>query len=78
MTEPNDAQTRRQIAPVICYPTDTLPQPDMALYSKARTALTPVDKATAAPREAAAIRVPAGHFLRIHSVEGPQVGDLRR
>ena len=76
MTEPNDAQTRRQIAPVICYPTDTLPQPDMALYAKARTALTPVDKATAAPREAAAIRVPAGHFLRIHSVEGPQVGDL--
>lgn len=73
---PVDANARRAIAPVICYPTDTLPQPDMALYQRARKDLTPVSEATASPREAACIRVPAGHFLRIHSVDGPQVGDL--
>ena len=28
------------------------------------------------PREAKAFEVPAGHFFRIVSVEGPQVGDL--
>ena len=73
---PSDAEARRAIEPVICYPTDTLPQPDMALYASFRDDLTSVDEAVAAPREAAAIKVPAGHFLRIHSVDGPQVGDL--
>lgn len=73
---PDDAETRRAVRPVICYPTDTLPQPDMALYARARAVLDPVSEAVAAPREAAAIEVPAGHFLRIHSVEGAQVGDL--
>ena len=73
---PNDADARRSVPPVICYPTETLPQPDMAMYARFREQLKTVDQATAAPREAAAIRVPAGHFLRIKSVEGPQVGDL--
>ena len=73
---PLDAEERRAIEPVICYPTETLPQPDMALYASFRDGLVVVDTTTAAPREAAAIKVPAGHFLRIHSVEGPQVGDL--
>lgn len=73
---PNDADARRSVPPVICYPTETLPQPDMAMYARFRERLETVDQATAAPREAAAIRVPAGHFLRIKSVEGPQVGDL--
>jgi len=73
---PLDAEERRAIEPVICYPTETLPQPDMALYASFRDGLEVVDTTTAAPREAAAIKVPAGHFLRIHSVEGPQVGDL--
>ncbi len=74
--EPKDAAARRAIAPVICYPTDTLPQPDMAMYETARGRATPVAEITVAPRDAASIRVPAGQFLRIHSVEGPQVGDL--
>jgi len=73
---PKDADARRAIPPVICYPTDTLPQPDMALYSAARAQLTKVAHATVPPRDAAAIIVPAGHFLRIYSIEGPQVGDL--
>ena len=73
---PSDAQARRAVAPVICYPTGTLPKPDMATYTRARADVTQIAEATAAPRDAACIRVPAGHFLRIHSVEGPQVGDL--
>ncbi len=73
---PDDADVRRAVAPVICYPTDTLPQPDMATYDRLRQDVTPIAEAIAAPREAAAITVPAGHILRIHSVDGPQVGDL--
>jgi uncharacterized protein YcgI (DUF1989 family) len=48
----------------------------MALYQAARDRLSPISRVTAAPRDAAVITVPAGHFLRIHSVDGPQVGDL--
>ncbi len=73
---PADAAARAALAPVICYPPDTLPAPDMALLRRARASLTPVAEALAAPRQAATFLVPAGHFFRIHSVEGPQVGDL--
>lgn len=73
---PQDADDRRAVAPVICYPTDALPQPDMALYSRARQAVTKVNSVLVPPREAASIDVPAGHFIRIVSIEGPQVGDL--
>ncbi len=75
-TAPHDAAARRAVVPVICYPTDTLPQPDMAMLDALRHEVTHVAEAVAAPREAAAIEVPAGHILRIHSVQGPQVGDL--
>ncbi|WP_439153955.1 urea carboxylase-associated family protein [Yoonia sp.] len=73
---PRDADERRAVPPVICYLTDTLPQPDMAIYTAARTDLVETDHVTALPRSAAAVVVPAGHFLRIVSVGGPQVGDL--
>ena len=73
---PPDAEARRAIPPVICYPTETLPQPDLSLYARARKGARKVDEALAPPREAASFRVPAGHFFRITSVEGPQVGDL--
>lgn len=73
---PDDADARRAIPPVICYPTDTLPLPDMALYGAARQALRSVKTVVAPARDAASVIVPAGHFLRIHSVDGPQVGDL--
>lgn len=73
---PSDAAARRAVAPVICYPVEGLSQPDMALYRRLRAGLTPVSEHFAAPREAASFRVPAGHFFRIHSVDGPQVGDL--
>ncbi|WP_375259227.1 urea carboxylase-associated family protein [Citreimonas sp.] len=73
---PHDAEARRAVPPVICYPTDTLPRPDLELYSQALASAEVVDVVTVAPREAATFRVPAGQFFRIVSVEGPQVGDL--
>ena len=76
LSAPEDADVRRAIPPVICYPTETLPAPDMLLYTAAREAVTAVDDVIVPPRDAAAIIVPAGHFLRIHSIDGPQVGDL--
>ena len=75
-TPPPDADARRAIRPVICYPNDTLPPAPMAIYEAARATLRPVAEIIAPPRDAACFRVPAGHFFRIHSVDGPQVGDL--
>ena len=76
MTAPSDADARRSIPPVICYPLDALQQPDLALYAAARATASKLSEATAAPREAACFEVPAGCFFRISSIEGPQVGDL--
>lgn len=73
---PKDAEARRAAKPVICYPVESLQQPDMALYRAAREGVTKIDEVVAPPREAATFTVPAGHFFRITSVEGPQVGDL--
>ena len=76
MIEPKDGAARRAVAPVICYPVSDLPQPNLGLYQKASEGAALVAQAIVAPREAACIKVPAGSFLRITSVEGPQVGDL--
>ncbi len=73
---PSDAAARRAVRPVICYPTETLPAPDLALYRRARDGARKVAEVTVAPREAATFRADAGQFFRITSVEGPQVGDL--
>lgn len=73
---PQDAEARRAVPPVICYPTDTLPTPPMALYDHALSGASLVSQTQAAPRAACWFRVPAGSFFRITSVEGPQVGDL--
>ena len=73
---PADADARRAIKPVICYPTETLPKPDVALYQSAFEGAEKVDEVVIPPRDAASIEVPAGHLLRILCPEGPQVGDL--
>ena len=73
---PPDAEARRAVLPVICYPNETLPQPDMALYRGALAGALPMASVMAAPRDACHFRVSAGQFFRIRSVEGPQVGDL--
>ncbi len=76
MVEPNDAATRRAIEPVVCYPPETLPPPDLKLYGMARKGASKVAEILVPPREARTFRVDAGQFFRISSVEGPQVGDL--
>ena len=76
MDEPEDASARRAVAPVICYPVETLPQPDLAAYHKAREGWRQVAEVIVPPREARCFDVQAGDFFRIVSVEGPQVGDL--
>jgi hypothetical protein len=48
----------------------------MECYQKARENLTLVDETIIPPRQAKTFSVPAGHFFRIVSIEGPQVGDL--
>ena len=73
---PADAQARRDIAPVICYPVETLPKPDLAAYRAARDGWEKIDSVIITAREAACFNVPAGCFFRIVSIEGPQVGDL--
>jgi len=73
---PVDATTRKAVRPVICYPVDGLPRPDLAAYRTAREGWSLVSDVLVPAREARAFEVPAGHFFRIISVEGPQVGDL--
>ncbi|MFZ5964011.1 urea carboxylase-associated family protein [Thalassococcus sp. BH17M4-6] len=76
MTQPPDADARRAVPPVICYPTDDLAQPDLAAYLQALDTAKVTGTVIVPPRDARTFRVPAGHFFRITSVEGPQVGDL--
>ncbi|WP_425099810.1 urea carboxylase-associated family protein [Tropicibacter sp. S64] len=77
MTQPPpDAAARRAIPPVICYPTETLPQPDLDLYTRALSTAEVTATHTAAPRDACAFRVRAGQFFRIACTTGSQVGDL--
>jgi hypothetical protein len=73
---PADADARRAVAPVICYPAEALPPPDLSAYRAARAAAAKTGETLVPAREGRAFRVPAGHFFRIVSVEGPQVGDL--
>jgi uncharacterized protein len=73
---PVDAAARRGITPVICYPVGGLPQPDLAALRAARVGWTQTQTLRIPPREARVFTVPAGHYFRILSVEGPQVGDL--
>lgn len=73
---PADAATRKAIAPVICYPVEGLPRPDLAPYLAARDGWKMVSETLVPAREARCFDVPAGHFFRIVSVDGPQVGDL--
>ncbi|WP_415183875.1 urea carboxylase-associated family protein [Phaeovulum sp.] len=73
---PADAAARKAVQPVICYPVEGLPAPDMAAIRAARDGWEKVREVLIPPREAGCFEVPAGWFFRIRSVEGPQVGDL--
>ena len=76
MTEPVDANARRAVRPVICYPVETLPQPDLETYAGFRRQAVKTGEVVVPPRDAATFKVPAGGFFRISAADGPQVGDL--
>ncbi len=73
---PQDAEARKAIKPIVCYPIDSLPAYDETLFVDARNSMELVDKIIVAPRDAETFSIPAGHFFRITCPEGPQVGDL--
>lgn len=75
-TPPEDANARRAIKPVICYPDTTLPEVPIDEWVQALDGAEVIETVIAAPREAASFTVKAGQFFRIRSVDGPQVGDL--
>jgi uncharacterized protein len=73
---PADAEARRAVRPVICYPVDALRPADMRRYAALRAGLRKISGVLVPPRDARAFQVPAGHVFRISCTEGPQVGDL--
>lgn len=74
--QPNDADARRAVKPVIVYRSDALQTPDIATYRKARSDAEKVGESIVAPRTGGTFRVKAGQFFRISCIEGTQVGDL--
>ena len=73
---PIDARLRRETRPVICYPTDKLPQPNMVSLKMARHSMNKISEILVPPREAECFEIPKAHFFRISSINGAQVGDL--
>ncbi|MFV1852220.1 MAG: urea carboxylase-associated family protein [Thalassospira sp.] len=73
---PADADERRAVKPVVVYPNGTLPEPDFETLAAFKASMTKTDEVIVPPRDAKTFRVPKGHFFRIVSIEGPQVGDL--
>ena len=73
---PSDADDRKSIEPVVCYPITTLPPYDPAYFKEAKSDLELISSTLIEPRDAKTFDVPAGHFFRIICPEGPQVGDL--
>ncbi len=76
MAEPPDAEARRAIEPVTCYPSELLAPPDLDAYRAAFVNYRKTAEVRVPPRDAATFRAPRGGVFRISSVEGPQVGDL--
>lgn len=72
---PADASERRSVAAVVAYPNKDHTASQSALAA-ARNSMRLVDSVQIEPRTAGTFEVPAGHFFRIVSTEGPQVGDL--
>ena len=73
---PGDAAARRAAKQVVVYQVAHLPRFDAAFYARARAGMSKVDEIVVPPRQGRAFGVPAGHFFRIVSIDGPQVGDL--
>ena len=71
-----DAEQRKAIPPVICYPVGQLQVTPMELFFRARKNFELVESLEVPPREARTFEIPASHFFQIVCVDGPQVGDL--
>ena len=76
MISPDDAIKRKEIQPVICYPNDTLPDPELSLLKDHRKGSLLINTIIIPPRQGVCFPVKSGQFFRIISSEGPQVGDL--
>jgi uncharacterized protein YcgI (DUF1989 family) len=76
MPIPNDAEDRKDITPVICYPNNNLQNYDRVFYDSVKKDMKFVKKIIIPPRSAGTIEIPAGFIFRILSTDGPQVGDL--
>jgi uncharacterized protein YcgI (DUF1989 family) len=76
LTPPPDAAARRSRRPVIAYSVERLTHFDAGFYAAARVGWSKLDELIVPPRDGRSFTVPRGHFFRIVSVEGPQVGDL--
>lgn len=70
------SKSRIPAKPIICYSIENLPTFDKAFYHNAHDSMEKIDEVLVQPRDGATFNVPAGHFFRIISVEGSQVGDL--
>ena len=70
------SKSRIPAKPIICYSVENLPAFDRVFYDNARDGMEKIDEVLVQPRDGASFNVPAGHFFRINSVEGSQVGDL--
>ncbi|WP_169570275.1 urea carboxylase-associated family protein [Sneathiella limimaris] len=73
---PTDAETRKAVEPVICYPSDSLNESGLGYRAHLREDLELLDTVTVPPRDARCFEVAAGNFFRITCPDGPQVGDL--
>ena len=73
---PPDAEARRAISPVPCYPPEGLAPVDLPALRRALEGARAVSATIVPPREGRCFRVRAGQFFRISCPEGPQVGDL--
>ena len=71
---PTDGTLRQSAQPVICYPVDQLLKPAHTPHANSEKQC--IKTLIIAPRTAETFSVPAGHFFRIVSIEGAQVGDL--
>jgi len=73
---PADADQRRVAPAVVVYSVGQLPPYHRDFYEAARRDMTKLSEMVVPPRDARTFSAPAGHFFRIVSIEGPQVGDL--
>ena len=74
--KPLDANKRKNLKPVVCYPIDNLKDSNLSLLLKARKHIKNINEIIIPPRDAKTFEVKVGQFFRVESIEGPQVGDL--